>query len=136
VPCMLQLDCHIWRKDILYLLIEYPTWKCVRQERVTRFVIQNQSIRVKNKNLICKCLKDRLEFLKWILHRFHMERRRGIIIRLISALQLPPRHPVHISRMHVRVSLVHYCNHSDAFECLINFLGKISQVLGTNVPDD
>jgi hypothetical protein len=58
------------------------------------------------------------------------------MIALMTALQLPPRHPVHISRMHVGVFLVHYCSRSDALECLINLLGKISQVLGTNVPDD
>jgi hypothetical protein len=31
---------------------------------------------------------------------------------------------------------MHYRNRSDAFECLIDLLGKIGQVLGTNGPDN
>ena len=58
------------------------------------------------------------------------------MIPLISALQIPPCHPVHSRTMHVRVSLMHYCNRSDAFECLIDLLGKISQILGTDGPDN
>lgn len=58
------------------------------------------------------------------------------MIPLIAALQIPPRHPVHSSRMQVRVSLMPYCNRSDTFECLIDLLGKISQILGTNGSDN
>jgi len=58
------------------------------------------------------------------------------MIPLISALQIRPCHPVQSRTMHVRPSLMHYYNRSAAFECLIDLLGKISQILGTNRPDN
>jgi len=57
-------------------------------------------------------------------------------VSLISILLIPPGYAVSHGAMQGRVCLRHPCNRSDAFECLIDFLSKVSQVLGTNSPDN